>query len=365
MRARITILPGDGIGPEVTVEAVRVLQAIEGIHGFRFDFEEHAIGGVAIRNFGSPLPRTTLDAALASDAVLLGAVGAPEFDRVPPNQRPEAGLLLLRSALGGYANLRPAIAYSSIAACSPVRTEIACGTDILIVRELLGGLYFGEPRGIDHGVGTNTMRYSVEEIERVARVAFEAARKRRGKVTSVDKANVLETSQLWRQTVIRVSQDYPDVTLEHLYVDACAMHLIANPRRFDVLLTENLFGDILSDEAAVITGSLGMLASATIGGEVGLYEPVHGSAPDIVGQHSANPCGAIASAAMMLRYSFGLEQEASDIELAIQEVLEAGYRTPDIAEGTGGYVVTTSDFGELICQAVAEIVDLRHAYHAV
>lgn len=366
MRARITILPGDGIGPEVTTEAIRVLQTIAVIHGYRFEFEEHAIGGVAIKSFGSPLPRATLDAALASDAVLLGAVGSPEFDRVPPNQRPEAGLLLLRSALGGYANLRPAIAYSSIAACSPVRTEVACGTDILIVRELLGGLYFGTPRGIDPaGVATNTMRYSVEEIERVARVAFEAARKRRGKVTSVDKANVLETSQLWRQTVIRVSQNYPDVTLEHLYVDACAMHLITNPRRFDVLLTENLFGDILSDEAAVITGSLGMLASATIGGEVGLYEPVHGSAPDIVGQHAANPCGAIASAAMMLRYSFGLEQDASDIETAIQDVLEAGYRTPDIAEGTGGYVVTTSEFGELICQAVTEIADMRHAYHAV
>jgi 3-isopropylmalate dehydrogenase len=278
---KITILPGDGIGPEVTTEAVRVLETIAAIHGLSFQFEEHAIGGVAIRDFGSPLPRVTLDAALASDAVLLGAVGAPEYDRVPPNQRPEAGLLLLRSALGGYANLRPAISYQSIAACSPVRTEVALGTDILIVRELLGGLYFGEPRGIDStdgtSVATNTMRYSVEEIERIARVAFEAARKRRGKVTSVDKANVLETSQLWRQTVIRMSQNYPDVTLEHLYVDACAMHLIVNPRRFDVLLTENLFGDILSDEAAVITGSLGMLASASIGGEVGLYEPVHGS----------------------------------------------------------------------------------------
>lgn len=366
MGFKITLLPGDGIGPEVTTQAVRVLQTIAGIHGIRFEFEEHAIGGVAIRNFGSPLPRTTLDACLLSDAVLLGAVGAPEFDRLPPNQRPEAGLLLIRSALGGYANLRPAVAYSSIAACSPLRTDVACGADILIVRELLGGLYFGEPRGISStNVGINTMRYSVEEIERIARVAFEAARKRRGKVTSVDKANVLETSQLWRQTVIRVSQDYPDVTLDHLYVDACAMHLIANPRRFDVLLTENLFGDILSDEAAVITGSLGMLASASIGGEVGLYEPVHGSAPDIAGQGIANPCGAIASAAMMLRYSFNLEQEACDIELAIEHVLEAGYRTPDIAEGTGGYVVKTDEIGELICQAVTEIADMRHAYHAV
>ena len=365
MRVKITILPGDGIGPEVTAEAVRVLQTIAGIHGFRFEFEEHAIGGVAIKQFGSPLPRKTLDACLASDAVLLGAVGSPDYDRVPPNQRPEAGLLLLRSALGGYANLRPAISYPAIAACSPLRNEIACGADILIVRELLGGLYFGEPRGISTTEAKNTMRYSVEEVERIARIAFEAARKRRGKVTSVDKANVLETSQLWRQTVIRVSQNYPDVTLEHLYVDACAMHLIANPRRFDVLLTENLFGDILSDEAAVITGSLGMLASASIGGEVGLYEPVHGSAPDIAGQGSANPCGAIASAAMMLRHSFNLEQEACDIETAIEHVLEAGYRTPDIAEGTGGWVVTTSEFGEVICEAVTEIADMRHAYHAV
>ncbi len=369
MKYKITTLPGDGIGPEVTAEAVRVLQTIAGIHGLRFDFEEHAIGGVAIKNHGSPLPRTTLDACLSSNAVLLGAVGAPEHDRLPPNKRPEAGLLLIRSALGGYANLRPAISYGSIAACSPLRPEVACGADILIVRELLGGLYFGEPRGIygtnGNTVARNTMRYSVAEIERVARVAFDAARKRRGKVTSVDKANVLETSQLWRQTVIRVSQNYPDVTLEHLYVDACAMHLIANPRRFDVLLTENLFGDILSDEAAVITGSLGMLASASIGGDKALYEPVHGSAPDIVGQNAANPCGAIASAAMMLRYSFGLEQDASDIELAIHDVLEAGYRTPDIAEGTGGFVVTTSEFGELICQAVTEIADMRHAYHAV
>ena len=365
MKIRITTLPGDGVGPEVTAEAIRVLETVAAIQGYRFEFEEQAIGGVAIKQFGSPLPRATLDACLASDAVLLGAVGSPEFDRLPPNQRPEAGLLLLRSALGGYANLRPAIAYPSIAACSPVRAEVAYGTDILIVRELLGGLYFGEPRGIDSTVAHNTMRYSIEEIERVARVAFEAARKRRGKVTSVDKANVLETSQLWRQTVTRVSQYYPDVTLEHLYVDACAMHLITTPRRFDVLLTENLFGDILSDEAAVLTGSLGMLASATIGGDVGLYEPVHGSAPDIAGKGSANPCGAIASAAMMLRHSFGLGQDASDVELAIENVLEAGYRTADIAKGTGGYVVTTSDFGEVICGAVTEIADMRHAYHAV
>jgi 3-isopropylmalate dehydrogenase len=369
MRFRITVLPGDGIGPEVTAEAVRVLQTVAGIQGYKFEFDEQPIGGAAIRKFGSPLPRTTLDACLASDAVLLGAVGAPEYDRLPANQRPEAGLLLLRRALGGYANLRPAISYPAIAACSPLRTEVGRGTDILIVRELLGGLYFGEPRGFSSAngssVATNTMRYSVDEIERIAKIAFEAARKRRGKVTSVDKANVLETSQLWRQTVTRVSENYADVALDHLYVDACAMHLITNPRRFDVLLTENLFGDILSDEAAVVTGSLGMLASATIGGEVGLYEPVHGSAPDIAGQGIANPFGAIASAAMMLRHSADLEPDACDIELAIEQVIEAGYRTPDIAAGTGGYVANTNEIGELVCEAVAEIVDMRHAYHAV
>src|SRR5215510_13757672 len=369
MKFRFAVLPGDGIGPEVTSEAIRVLNMIAGMHGYKFEFDEQPIGGTAIKTTGSPLPRTTLDACLNSDAVLLGAVGAPEYDRLPAHQRPEAGLLLLRRALGGYANLRPAISYSAIAACSPLRTEVSRGTDILTVRELLGGLYFGEPRGFsgENGttVATNTMRYSVEEIERIARVAFEAARTRRGKVTSVDKANVLETSQLWRKTVSRISEDYPDVALDHLYVDACAMHLVSNPRRFDVLLTENLFGDILSDEAAVVTGSLGMLASATIGGEVGLYEPVHGSAPDIAGQGIANPCGAIASAAMMLRHSANLEQEACDIELAIEHVLEAGYRTPDIASGTGGYVANTEEIGELVSEAVTEIVDMRHAYHAV
>lgn len=367
MKLSITVLPGDGIGPEVTAEAVRVLETVAGIHGYKFEFEEHAIGGVAIRRFGSPLPRTTLDACLASDAVLLGAVGAPEYDGLPANQRPEAGLLLLRRALGGYANLRPALSYPAIAECSPLRTDVSRGADILFVRELLGGLYFGEPRGFTGTNGStvahNTMQYSVEEIERVAQVAFAAARKRRGKVTSVDKANVLETSQLWRQTVTRVGESYPDVTLNHLYVDACAMHLVTNPRLFDVVLTENLFGDILSDEAAVITGSLGMLASATVGGEVGLYEPVHGSAPDIAGKGIANPCGAIASAAMMLRHSANLEHEARDIELAIQHVLDAGYRTADIA--SGGHATSTCDMGELICEAVTEIVDMRHAYHAV
>ncbi len=369
MKLKITILEGDGIGPEVTREAVRVLRAVALLHGHEFNFDYKPIGGAAISQAGSPLPTATLDACLDGDAVLLGAVGSPEFDSLRPSERPEAGLLLLRRALGGFANLRPAIAYDAISAASPLRPEIARGANILIVRELLGGLYFGEPRGAwgenGNGAALNTMSYSVPEIERVARVAFEAALKRDRKVTSVDKANVLETSQLWRATVSRVGRDYPSVTLDHMYVDACAMHLITTPRRFDVLLTENLFGDILSDEAAVITGSLGMLGSATIGGDVGLYEPVHGSAPDIAGLGVANPFGAIASAAMLLRYSAGLEREAADIEEAIQFVLNAGYRTRDISTDGTGHLATTSEVGELVTEAVAEIADLRHAYHAV
>ncbi|MCA1555653.1 MAG: 3-isopropylmalate dehydrogenase, partial [Acidobacteria bacterium] len=324
MRLKITTLPGDGIGPEVTREAVRVLRAVADIYGHDFEFEEKLIGGAAIKAAGQPLPVETLDVCLAGDAVLLGAVGAPEFDQLPPSQRPEAGLLTLRRALGAFANLRPVACYESIADCSPLRPEVCAGADVLIVRELLGGLYFGEPRGVSAGGAFNTMRYTVEEIERVARVAFQAALSRRRKVTSVDKANVLETSQLWRQTVTRVAADYPSVTLEHQYVDACAMHLMLNPTRFDVLLTENLFGDILSDEAAVITGSLGMLASASIGGAVDLYEPVHGSAPDIAGRGIANPLGAIASAALLLRHTARLEQEARDITTAIEDVLGAG-----------------------------------------
>src|SRR6266545_3646498 len=369
MRMKIAVLPGDGIGPEVTAEALRVLSTVDTIHNHKFEFEERAIGGAAIKESGWPAPSVTLNACLQSDAVLLGAVGSPEFDSLAPGERPEAGLLLLRRTLGGYANLRPAISYDAIAGSSPLRAEVCAGADILIVRELLGGLYFGEPRGFSgseaNSVATNTMSYSVEEIERVAQIAFQAALKRRRKVTSVDKANVLETSQLWRRTVSRVAQDYPQVELEHLYVDACAMHLITTPKRFDVILTENLFGDILSDEAAVITGSLGMLGSATIGSAVGLYEPVHGSAPDIAGRGIANPFGAIASGAMLLRYTAHLEQEADEIEEAIRAVLKAGYRTADIKGGGTGSLAKTSEIGELVCEAVAEIADMRHAYHAV
>jgi len=369
MRLKIVVLPGDGIGPEVTEQAVRVLREVANIHGHNFLFEEHAVGGAAIKRSGTPLPQVTLDASLTADAVLLGAIGAPEFDHLPANQRPEAGLLLLRRALGGFANLRPVNSYPALAAASPLRSEIVEGADILFVRELLGGLYFGEPRGIISQNGDssafNTMRYSVSEIERVARVAFDAAMKRRRRVTSVDKANVLETSQLWRQTVARVAGEYPQVDLDHLYVDAAAMLLVTDPTRFDVILTENLFGDILSDEGAVITGSLGMLASATTGGAVDLYEPVHGSAPDIAGRGIANPLGAIASAAMLLRHTAEMEDEAEEIEAAIRAVLDAGYRTLDISRGTGGHVVSTAEMGQLVTEAVAEVADMRHAYHAV
>src|SRR5258708_2800188 len=327
MQLRIVVLPGEGVGQEVTEQAVRVLREVANIHGHNFHFTEHAAGGEAIKQTGCPLPPGTLDAWLAADAVLLGAIGSPEFDHLSANQRPEAGLLLLRKALGGFANLRPINSQRALAGASPLRSEIVEGADILFVRELLGGLYFGEPRGITSQNGSsaafNTMRYSASGIEPVARVAFAAALKRRGRVTSVDKANVLETSQLWRQTVSRVAPEYPQVELDHLYVDAAAMHIITNPKRFDVILTENLFGDILSDEAAVIAGSLGMLASATIGGAVDLFYPVHGSAPDIAGKNLANPLGAIASAAMLLRHSAGFGDGTIHLPTPAPRPLEA------------------------------------------
>ncbi|HXG82713.1 MAG TPA: 3-isopropylmalate dehydrogenase [Pyrinomonadaceae bacterium] len=358
MNLKIAVLPGDGVGGEVTAQAVRVLKAIAEIEKHDFDFVEMPVGGVAIRAKNSPLPAETLETCLASDAVLLGAVGSPEFDHLKGEMRCEAGLLKLRTELGAFANLRPSVCYESMTDCSPLKREIVAGADILIVRELLGGLYFGEPRAIE-SIGEsrqayNTMRYTTGEIERVARVAFEAAKRRRGKVTSVDKANVLETSQLWRETVNKISLEYPDIELEHLYVDACAMSLVTNPKRFDVILTENLFGDILSDEAAVLTGSLGMLASASIGGRVGLYEPVHGSAPDIAGKNIANPIGAIASAAMLLRYTAKLEEAARFIEQAIINVLSQGFRTADL--GGASKTIGTSEMGDLIVEDLIDII---------
>ena len=360
MNLKLLVVAGDGIGPEVTNEAVSVLRTVAELEGHEFLVQEKRIGGVAIVADGTPLPADTLTAALASNAVLLGAVGGNEFNSLSPDKRPEAGLLQLRSALGGFANLRPAFAFDELTVNSPLRPEVVNGADILFVRELLGGLYFGQPREWNKSTGEawNTMRYTREEVARVARIAFQLAQKRRKKVTSVDKANVLEVSQLWRATVIEVAAEFPDVTLEHQYVDAMAMHLMNAPRNYDVVVTENLFGDILSDEAAVITGSLGMLPSATIGGKVNLYEPVHGSAPDIAGKGLANPLGAILTAALVLRYSAGLEAEAVAIETAVRRVLEEGFRTPDLARGnkTDFKVLSTTEMGKQVREAVSEIL---------
>ena len=369
MRLKIAVLAGDGIGPEVTHEATNILHAVAELGGHEFLFVPGLIGGIAITETGSPLPTATLDVALECDAVLLGAVGDNKFNALPPDKRPEAGLLQIRQALGGFANLRPSIAYTALADSSPLRAEVTKDVDILFVRELLGGLYFGAPRwwNKETDEAINTMRYTKSEVVRVARIAFELASKRRNKVTSVDKANVLEVSQLWRAIVTEVAKDYPSVTLEHQLVDSMAMHIMNIPRNFDVVLTENLFGDILSDEAGVITGSLGMLPSATIGGAVNLYEPVHGSAPDIAGTGKANPLGAILTAAMVLRHSANLEQDAKAVEQAVHKVLNAGYRTADIARGQqpGQTPVSTQEMGKLGHQALAESLDRRPAMHAV
>jgi len=367
MRLKIAVLGGDGIGPEVTREAVNILRAVAELGGHDFTFPDALIGGVAIAAAGTPLPTATVDIALDSDAVLLGAVGDNKYNTLPPDKRPEAGILQLRQALGGYANLRPAVAYSALSSSSPLRPEVTQDADILFIRELLGGLYFGTPRSWNKETNEaiNTMRYTRDEVVRVARIGFELASRRRKKVTSVDKANVLEVSQLWRATVTEVAKDYPDVTLEHQLVDSMAMHIMNIPRNFDVVLTENLFGDILSDEAGVITGSLGMLPSATIGGQVNLYEPVHGSAPDIAGTGKANPLGAILTAAMVLRHSANLEQDARAIDQAVNTVLNAGYRTADIARGNDKQVVSTQEMGKRVHQALTESIDRRQALHAV
>ena len=360
MKLKILVVAGDGIGPEVTSEAVAVLREVAALGGHEFTFSERRIGGVAIVQDGTPLPADTLNAALASDAVLLGAVGGNEFNSLSPDKRPEAGLLQLRAALGGFANLRPAFAFKELAVNSPLKPEVTDGADIMFVRELLGGLYFGQPREWNRATGEawNTMRYTKDEVARVARVAFQLAQGRRKKVTSVDKANVLEVSQLWRATVTEVASEFPDVTLEHQYVDAMAMHLMNQPRNYDVVVTENLFGDILSDEAAVITGSLGMLPSATIGGKVDLYEPVHGSAPDIAGKGLANPLGAILTGAMILRLTAGLEAESAAIRTAVRRVLEEGYRTPDLARNNpeGYQVLSTKEMGAKVRETVKTLL---------
>ena len=388
MKARIAVLPGDGIGPEIVPQAVQILEAVAAQYGHTFEFHAADVGGAAIDKTGRPLPEETLKLAQASDAILFGAVGGPKWDGLAYEVRPERALLGLRERLGLYANLRPAKLYSMLADASTLKPEVIIGADLLVVRELTGGIYFGKPKGIkktaDGERGVNTEVYTTAEIVRIAKVAFESARKRRKKVTSVDKANVLESSALWRRVVLDVAKGYPDVELAHLYVDNCAMQLIRNPKQFDVLVTTNLFGDILSDEAAMLTGSIGMLPSASLGsrvgagGPVGMYEPIHGSAPDIAGRDLANPIGTIASAAMMLSYSFNLDKEAAAVERGIVRVLEQGYRTKDIRSprakvGAGGaprvpvapsnatgdgpppeIIVGTKEMGRLIRQALTK-----------
>jgi 3-isopropylmalate dehydrogenase len=349
---KIALLPGDGVGPEVTRAAARVLRALER-HGVRLDFAEAPIGAAAYDRFGDPLPSETLALARDADAILFGAAGGFEYEALPRGKRPGDGLLRLRKTLGLYANFRPAILFPELIGASTLKPEAVRGLDLVILRELNGDIYFGEPRGIAAGAdgereGVNTMRYKESEVARIAHVAFRTARTRRRMVCSVDKANVLETSELWRGVVEEVGRSYPDVALTHLYVDAAAMSLVRKPTQFDVIVTGNMFGDILSDEAAMLTGSIGMLPSASLGdGPKGLYEPVHGSAPDIAGKDVANPIAAILSAAMMLRQSLALPEAASRIEAAVRAALAKGYRTADIAE-PGARVVGTEEMGAAI-----------------
>ncbi len=357
MKASIALLPGDGIGPEVTDAAATVLCAVAAAAGHQFHFSESAIGGCAIDAFGSALPDSTRDACLAADAVLLGAVGGPKWSDPKAPVRPEQGLLQLRSTLGVYANLRPVRVHPRAAEFSPVKGDRLAGVDLMFVRELTGGSYFGE-RQRDADSASDQCRYTVAEIERVLRRGFELARSRRGHLTSIDKANVLETSRLWRETAIRIAGEYPDVRLEHQLVDSMAMLLISQPARYDVLVTENLFGDILTDEAAVLAGSLGLLPSASLGdGKRGLYEPIHGSAPDIAGKQWANPLGSILSAALLLRHSFGLEAEAAAIESAVSAVLDRCEMTRDL-----GGNASTSQITDEVLEALRDIrFDSRQA----
>jgi 3-isopropylmalate dehydrogenase len=360
LNLNILVLPGDGIGTEVTREAVRVLRVVAEKWKHQLTLREALLGGVAIHKTGGPFPAETEKLALEADAVLMGAVGLPEFDEWPPEKRPERGLLGIRKAMGVYANLRPVKSYKALLDSSPLKNHLVDGVDMIIVRELNGGLYYGTPRGIftdgPEPRGVNTMVYTQSEIDRIARMAFELARKRRKKLTSVDKSNVIETSQLWRRVVVEVAKDYGDVELDHLLVDNCAMQLILNPKRFDVLVTENMFGDILSDEGAVLAGSIGMLPSASLGAKkpsgvwTGLYEPVHGSAPDIAGKNKANPFGAIGSVAALLEYSFGLAEEAAAVNHAMENVLSTGRVTADLKPT--GTPATTEEVGEAVCQAL-------------
>ena len=354
---RIAVLAGDGIGAEVTPEAMKALQAVGRGAGLTFEFEQALVGGAAIDATGDPLPPASLKLCQEAQAILFGAVGGPKWEDAPHEKRPERGLLALRKELDLFANLRPARTFPMLVDASPLKRSVVEGTDLMVIRELTGGLYFGEPRGVerfaDGGArAVNTMAYTTREIDRVARAAFDVARKRRRKLTSVDKVNVLVVSQLWREVVNQVAKEYPDVTLEHILVDNCAMALVQRPTQFDTLVTENTFGDILSDEAAILAGSMGMLPSASLGGRVGLYEPVHGTAPDIAGKGIANPIAAILSAAMLLRYSLDRPGDADRVEAAVLRVLEKGHRTADI-RAAGDRAVGTTEMGELIVREIA------------
>ncbi len=352
---KIAVLPGDGIGPEIVAQAVKVLERLDQ-DGLKVEMEYAPIGGAGYDAAGDPLPDATLKLAQAADAVLLGAVGGYQYDTLPRPQRPEQGLLRIRKGLGLFANLRPALLYPELASASSLKPEVVAGLDIMIIRELTGDIYFGQPRGIEtrngERVGVNTMIYSESEIRRIAHVGFGIARKRNKKLCSVDKANVLETTELWRQVVTEVGKEYPDVALSHMYVDNAAMQLVRNPKQFDVMLTGNIFGDILSDEASMLTGSIGMLPSASLDEKnKGLYEPIHGSAPDIAGKNIANPLATILSVAMLLRYTFGLEAPAQRVEGAVKRVLAQGYRTGDIyTEGTKK--VSCSEMGSAVVAAL-------------
>jgi len=349
---KIALIKGDGIGPEIVDEAVKVLDAVASYSGFSFHYEDLLMGGCAYDITGDPLPQETISGSLNSDAVLFGAIGGTKWDTLPREKRPESGLLRFRKELGVYANLRPAVVYDELVNASSLKPEIVRGVDLMVVRELIGGLYFGEPKGRNETKGWNTMVYSRDEIVRIAHQAFKIAMTRGKRVCSIDKANVLDVSQLWRETVEEVATEYPEVELSHMYVDNAAMQLIRDPKQFDVMLTGNIFGDILSDEASMLCGSIGLLPSASIGDKIGVYEPIHGSAPDIAGQGIANPIATISSASMMLRYALKEEKAADKIDNAIKKALSEGYRTGDLAQFDAKEVCSTSEMGSIIANYI-------------
>ena len=345
---KIAVIRGDGIGPEIVDEAIKVLDAVSVAQGFSLNYEDYLMGGVAYDVTGNPLPQETIAGAKAADSILFGAIGGEKWDNLPREMRPESGLLRFRKELGVYANLRPAKVYDELVNASSLKPEVVQGVDLMVVRELIGGIYFGEPKGREGDKAYNTMVYTVEEVRRIAKIAFDIAMQRGKRICSIDKANVLDVSQLWREVVIDVAKDYPEVTLEHMYVDNAAMQLIRDPKQFDVMLTGNIFGDILSDEASMLSGSIGLLPSASVGSEHGLYEPIHGSAPDIAGQGIANPIATIASAAMMLSYGLGEHKAAKCINDAITDALSEGYRTKDLAQYDAKEICSTSEMGSII-----------------